>query len=116
MQNRTRNKQIILRFTEDEAEYFKNYKAKSQIAAYSDFVLHLLTHSQLFVIDTKPLLKVAEEINKIGVNINQIAKSANTNGNLYKNEIEDLQKKINDIDNIINNVFDAFTAAKRGKI
>ena len=65
MQNRTRNKQIILRFTEDEAEYFKNYKAKSQIAAYSDFVLHLLTHSQLFVIDTKPLLKVAEEINKM---------------------------------------------------
>jgi len=50
MQNRTRNKQIILRFTEDEAEYFKNYKAKSQISAYIDFVLHLLTYSQLFVI------------------------------------------------------------------
>ena len=82
MQNRTRNKQIILRFTEDEAEYFKNYKAKSQIAAYSDFVLHLLTHSQLFVIDTKPLLKVAEEINKIVLNINKFANSSNTNGNL----------------------------------
>ncbi len=116
MQNRTRNKQIILRFTKDEAEYFKNYKAKSQISAYSDFVLHLLTHSQLFVIDTKPLLNVANEINKIGININQIAKAVNINGNIYKNEIEDLQKKINDIDNIISNVFDTFTNAKKGKI
>ena len=116
MQNRTRNKQIILRFTEDESEYFKNFKEKTQISNYSDFVLHLLTHFKIYVVDTKPLLKVANEINKIGINVNQIAKIANTTGNLYKNEIEELKERIIKTENIIQSVFEVFTAAEKGKL
>lgn len=113
--NRTRNKQIILRFTEGEAEYFKKFKDKTQISCYSDFVLHLLTHSQIYNIDTTPLISTLKEINKIGINVNQIAKAVNTTGNVYRNEITDLQNKIGQLEKIVTSAYSYFVKVKDGK-
>lgn len=46
----------------------------------------------------------------------QIAKIANTTGNLYKNEIEELKEKVIKTENIIQSVFEVFTAAEKGKL
>jgi len=114
-QNRTRNKQIILRFTEDEAKYFKKFKDKTQISCYSDFVLHLLTHSEIYNIDITTLINTLKEINKIGINVNQIAKVANTTGNVYRNEITDLQNKISQLEEIVTKAYSFFVKVKDGK-
>jgi phosphatidylinositol kinase/protein kinase (PI-3 family) len=114
MQNRTRNKQLNLKFTENELNYFKKKKEISKVNNYTDFLLKTVANCRIYVIDTKPLLILANEVNKIGVNINQIAKVVNTTGSIYKNEIEDLQEKISNIENTLSDLLKKFDEVKRG--
>ena len=44
-----------------------------------------------------PLKKQYEEMHKIGVNINQIAKKVNTNGDLYPEEMKELKGMVKEI-------------------
>lgn len=47
--------------------------------------------------DSTPLKKQYEEMHKIGVNINQIAKKVNTNGDLYPKEMKELKGMVKEI-------------------
>ena len=47
--------------------------------------------------DSTPLKKQSEEMHKIGVNINQIAKKVNTNGDLYPEEMKELKGMVKEI-------------------
>ena len=47
--------------------------------------------------DSTPLKKQYEEMHKIGVNINQIAKKVNTNGYLYPEEMKELKGMVKEI-------------------
>ena len=47
--------------------------------------------------DSTPLKKQYEEMHKIGVNINQIAKKVNTNGDLYPEEMNELKGMVKEI-------------------
>lgn len=51
--------------------------------------------------DTTPIKQVYEEMHKIGVNINQIAKKVNTTGELYPEEMEELKRMVNEIWHIL---------------
>ena len=51
--------------------------------------------------DTTPLKKQFEEMHKIGVNINQIAKKANTTGDLHSEEMKELKEMVNKIWHIL---------------
>lgn len=51
--------------------------------------------------DTTPLKKQFEEMHKIGVNINQIAKKVNTTGDLYPEEMKELKEMVNKIWHIL---------------
>lgn len=116
MQNRTRKRQLNLKFTEEEFDYIAEKKRLAQAQNYTDFILKTAAHSQVFIVDTKPLFEISNQINKIGTNINQIAKAVNTTHNIYKNDIEDMREKICSIENIIKRVFDTFTAAQKGSL
>lgn len=70
----------------------------------------------VFVVDVKPILEVSQEINYIGNNINQIAKIANTTGNIYENDIKDLQLQLEKISNIVQKSLGVLTSAREGKI
>lgn len=105
MQNRTRDKQLNLKFTEQELNYIKKKKELSKVNNYTDFLLKVVTNSRIYNVDTQPIIAVAQELNKIGVNINQIAKIANTSGSIYENEIRDLRAKVADMETIVKNTF-----------
>ena len=47
--------------------------------------------------DTTPLKKQYEEMHKIGVNINQIAKKVNTTGDLYPEEMQELKEMVKEL-------------------
>ena len=51
--------------------------------------------------DSTPLKKQYEEMHKIGVNINQIAKKVNTNGDLYPEEMKELKGMVKEILSIL---------------
>ena len=47
--------------------------------------------------DTTPLKKHYEEMHKIGVNINQIAKKVNTTGDLYLEEMQEFKEMVKEL-------------------
>ena len=47
--------------------------------------------------DTTPLKKQYEEMHKIGININQIAKKVNTTGDLYPEEMQELKEMVKEL-------------------
>lgn len=114
MDNHLRNRKITLRFTEDEKEYIDKKKEMTIYEHYNDFILVAVTHCNIFTVDITPMLEVASQISKIGTNLNQIAKAVNTSGNLYKNEVKDLQTKIKEIEKIIHDIIGIFKKGRDG--
>ena len=114
MQNRTRNKQLNLKFTDEELNYFKKKKKLSSVNNYTDFLLKTVANCRIYTIDTKPLLALVNEVNKVGVNINQIAKVINTTRSVYQNDITELQQKIAVIEDKLSDLMRKIDTVKRG--
>jgi len=77
-ENRERNRRIHIRFNEQEYQAFMEYYKKSGLQTQRDFILAMCLNGYLVKVDTSGLNRVAEEINRIGVNINQIAHRVNS--------------------------------------
>ena len=74
---------------------------QSEMNSYSDFVMQSIKKIPIFVVDIKPLLSLSEQVSKIGVNINQIARVTNTTQNIYENDVNELQENIEKISFLI---------------
>lgn len=75
--NRFRDKKITVRLSGFEQEMImQNYK-ESNLKSFQEFVIKILSDGYIVSIDTTDLHNYAYEINKIGVNLNQIAHKVN---------------------------------------
>lgn len=75
--NRLRDKAISLRMTGFERDIIMhNYEVSGQ-KSFQEFVIKVLTDGYVVNIDTSGLQNYTYEINKIGVNLNQIAHRVN---------------------------------------
>lgn len=95
MKNLYRDKQIIIRITEEEKELFEEKLRKSGIKNMSLFIRKCVLEKNIYVIDLAPFYKIQELLANESNNINQIAKRVNSTGVIYKNDIEDMKKMIN---------------------
>lgn len=96
---RKRNKQINIRVTDEEYEEFIE-KVKLSKMPTERYFRKAILKSQVVIYDFKSLLELSSQINKIGNNINQIAKKLNEGKTIHKNEVvflETTMKNINDI-------------------
>ena len=114
MDKHLRNKKITLRLTEEEKIYIDKKKEMTIYEHYNDFILAAVTHCNIFTVDTKPMLEAASQISKIGTNINQIAKAVNTSGNLYKDEVKELQEKVEEMSNFVHIIIEISTKTRNG--
>lgn len=112
---RTRDKRITLRFSDEEYQYFKQKKEKAKAINYTDFVLKAVSDMDIFVLDVKPVLQTLTELNRIGNNINQIAKVTNETRNIYKNEVKILQEKLENIKFIVSGSLRGLTKINSNK-
>lgn len=75
--NRFRDEKITVRTTKFELDMImQNYK-ESGIKSFQEFAIKILSDGYIVNIDTTQMHNYAYEINKIGVNINQIAHKIN---------------------------------------
>lgn len=75
MANRTRNKAVTLRMTEEEYSFFQTQMKKSEANNQTDFFLDVLRKKQITVIDD--LVPLLVELKRQGNNLNQIARQLN---------------------------------------
>lgn len=77
--NRTRNKEVKFRLTEKELENLNEKIEKSKMSKQK-FFEKLIDEKEILVIEDLP--KLILELNRIGINLNQLTKKVNTEENL----------------------------------
>lgn len=93
--NRYIEKKIRLR--PDENNYIKNKMDNAGRKNFNAFALEMLIQGQVTIVDFKSLSDLKIAIDRVGKNINQIAKKVNESGDVSKNDIDEtknLLKKI----------------------
>ena len=75
---RYRDERITIRVTAEEKALIRKKMKENGFRNVTDFFVWCIGKHRTTVIDTTPILEVKTEINRIGNNINQIAKVANT--------------------------------------
>ena len=86
-QERRRNKEIHFYVTEEERKLIRRKMIESKTKNMGAYLRKMAIDGYIVNTDTTPLKKQYEEMHKIGVNINQIAKKVNTTGDLYPEEM-----------------------------
>ena len=102
---RHRDKRLNIRVTEAERDFIIKNMQQNGLRNVTDFFIECIIKHKTVVINTIPLLTVKNELNKIGVNINQIAKIANTTRNVDNATLLSLQKSIEEMREIVNKAF-----------
>ena len=103
---RYRDKNLTIRLTEDELNTIKTRKKLSGVGNTADYIMTCVCDTPINVIDTKPLMALKTELSRIGTNINQIAKVANTSKSIHGSDIAALKSYVDEMRTLINNTFD----------
>ncbi|MFC2401594.1 plasmid mobilization protein [Streptococcus sobrinus] len=109
---RKRYKQFILRTTEDEALMIRRKISTANLKTFQAFALKMLLNGEVVTVDYSELLSLRKEVNAIGQNVNQIARFANTLGELDKDLLLALQEEVKALSQI---VYQEFSEGKVGK-
>ncbi len=81
-----------LRVTDYEYALIQERMKKSGSASMTEFIIDAATNGFLINIDYSEIKTLSYELNRIGNNINQIAHHINSEGIVYKTQIEEVQE------------------------
>ena len=97
--NRYIEKKIRLR--PDENNYIKNKMDNAGRKNFNAFALEMLIQGQVNIVDFKSLSDLKIAIDRIGKNINQIAKKVNETGDISKSDIDETKKLLKEIETVV---------------
>ena len=97
MNNRKRNIQIKFRVTEEERTLIEEKMKQVPTSNMEAYLRKMAIDGYIIQVDYSDIRKMTAELQKIGVNINQIAKRANATGNVYQEDIEEIKGALKEI-------------------
>lgn len=112
-ENRTHCVEKIIRFTPDEWERVRNlYEELTRYApehrSFSSYARRMLSERCIHVTEIRPLTDpepIAREIDRIGVNVNQIAHWANANEHITPAQVEEIRASFDRIERLLGDLF-----------
>lgn len=112
-ENRTHCVEKIIRFTPDEWERVRNlYEELTRYApehrSFSSYARRMLSERRIHVTEIRPLTDpepIAREIDRIGVNVNQIAHWANANEHITPTQVEEIRASFDRIERLLGDLF-----------
>lgn len=107
-QNRKRNIRHTIRTTEAEDRIIKE-KADACNMSLQSYLIKMGIEGVVVIQDLQTLSHLATEINKIGVNINQIAHKVNANDFVMSEDMRSVKNKMENIYGLINELIDKNT-------
>ena len=96
MANRKRNVRLRFDLTDKEKELFERKKEESGAKSMSHFIRKTVLEKEIYEVDLKPLRDLYITLFAATNKLNQIAKRVNQTGVIYKNDIDDIKKSIDD--------------------
>ena len=91
MSNRKRTVQIKFRVTEEERALVEEKMKLIPTRNMAAYLRKMAIDGYVIHVDYSDIKAMTAEIQKIGVNINQIARRANATGNVYQEDIEEIK-------------------------
>ena len=97
MSNRKRTVQIKFRVTEEERALIEEKMKLIPTRNMAAYLRKMAIDGYVIQMDHSDIKAMTAEIQKIGVNINQIARRANAMDNVYQEDIEEIKGVLNEI-------------------
>ena len=99
--HRERPIQKLFWINESENQAICRKMGEAGIRNFSTFACYMLLTVRVQVINFEELSKLRQEINRVGVNINQIARQVNTNEEASREELVAVLEKLQEIEELI---------------
>ena len=97
MENRKRNVHIIVRVTEDERALIEEKMKQIPTMNLSAYSRKMLIDGYIIVLDLQDVKAHMAQLQKIGGNLNQIAKRINETGRIYHNAMDELNRIMEEV-------------------
>lgn len=102
---RNRKIQRLVRFSKEENDYLKDKIERSPFNNFQNYARILLLTGEVKMVDYSELQRLNGEVNRIGNNINQIAKFAHQFKEISGEDINDLSQQLSEIQAMISERF-----------
>ena len=97
MAERKRAIQLKLWVTEDEKNLIEEKMKILGTRNFGAYARKMLIDGYIIKVDYSEQRKLAAEVNKIGVNINQICKRINSTDRVYSEDVAELRKRMDEV-------------------
>ena len=97
MENRKRNVQIIVRVTEDERTLIEERMRQIPTMNLSAYSRKMLIDGYIIVLDLQEVKTHTAQLQKIGVNVNQIARRINGTGRIYVDDMDEIKRLMEEV-------------------
>ena len=91
MDGRKRTVQLKFRVTEDERDLIMEKMKQIPTRNMAAYLRKMAIDGYILQVDHSDIKAMTAEIQKIGVNVNQIAKRVNATGNAYQEDIDEIK-------------------------
>ena len=97
MENRKRNVQIIVRVTEDERAFIEEKMKQIPTMNLYAYSRKMLIDGYIIVLDLQEVKTHTAQLQKIGVNVNQIARRINGTGRIYVDDMDEIKRLMEEV-------------------
>lgn len=97
----TKNERLYVKVTAEEKAAIKAKMEQIGMTNLSEFVRQAVTVNPVVNLDMNAIYKLSYEMNRIGNNINQIVKAANSSKNIYQSDIDEINAKLKHLNDFI---------------
>jgi len=97
MENRKRNVQIIIRVTEEERALIEEKMQQIPTLNLSAYARKILIDGYIITLDLQEVKGHTAQLQKIGVNINQIAKRINETGRIHADDMDEIKRVMEEV-------------------
>ena len=97
MENRKRNVHIIVRVTEDERALIEEKMKQIPTMNLSAYSRKMLIDGYIIVLDLQDVKAHTAQLQKLGVNVNQITKRINEIGQIYADDIDEIKRVMEEV-------------------
>lgn len=105
-EKRYREIQRKMRVTPRENELIKERMELHGFKNFNTYARYMLLTGEVVTVDYSELIKLRTEINRIGTNINQLAKYVNTNEEITLENFQNLQDSLAEVKRLMDDSFD----------
>ena len=94
VENRELNIQLIVRLNDEEKALFEKKRKLAKCKNMSLFIRKCVLEKEIYIVDLEPFAELQGLLYNATNNINQIAKHINSTGIIYRDDINDMKKQI----------------------